>query len=109
MAATLSPLFAATAQTASNLQERADRFLSLANAGYQALYRVQSIAQWDAATDVTPAHDAASAPPARPWPPSPATPPLSSKPRNSCNTAPNCHPSPSSNWSVSSSTPPKAP
>jgi peptidyl-dipeptidase A len=51
---------AASAQTTSALQERADRFLNLANAGYQALYRVNSIAQWDAATDVTPAHDAAS-------------------------------------------------
>jgi peptidyl-dipeptidase A len=51
---------AASAQTPSALQERADQFLNLANAGYQALYRVQSIAQWDAATDVTPAHDAAS-------------------------------------------------
>lgn len=42
------------------LQERADRFLSLVNAGYQALYRVESEAQWKAATDVKPAHDAAS-------------------------------------------------
>jgi len=51
---------AASAQTASSLQDRADRFLDLVNAGYQALYRVQRIAQWNAATDVTPAHDAAS-------------------------------------------------
>lgn len=42
------------------IQERADRFLELLNAGYQALSRVQGEAQWDAATDVTPAHDAAS-------------------------------------------------
>jgi peptidyl-dipeptidase A len=41
-------------------QSRADHFLDLVNASYQALYRVQSEAQWDAATDVTPAHDAAS-------------------------------------------------
>jgi peptidyl-dipeptidase A len=41
-------------------QERADRFLSLVNASYQALYTVNSEAQWLAATDVTPAHDAAS-------------------------------------------------
>ena len=41
-------------------QERADRFLSLLNAGYQALYRVNSNAQWDALTDVSPLHDAAS-------------------------------------------------
>ncbi len=41
-------------------QERADRFLELVNAGYQALYRVESEAQWLAATDVSPVHDAAS-------------------------------------------------
>jgi peptidyl-dipeptidase A len=50
-----SPAFAA-----SPIQERADRFLALANAGYQALYRVNSDAQWLAVTDVTPAHDAAA-------------------------------------------------
>src|SRR5437899_11023139 len=44
---------------ASPIQERADRFLALANAGYQALYRVNSEAQWLAVTDVTPEHDAA--------------------------------------------------
>ena len=44
----------------STIQERADRFLALANAGYQALYRVNSEAQWLGVTDVTPAHDAAS-------------------------------------------------
>jgi len=43
----------------SSTQERADRFLSLVNASYQALYYVESQAQWNAATDVTPAHDAA--------------------------------------------------
>jgi peptidyl-dipeptidase A len=45
---------------ASPVQERADRFLALANAGYQALYRVNSEAQWTAVTDVTPDHDAAA-------------------------------------------------
>ena len=30
------------------------------NASYQALYKVNSEAQWDAVRDVTPAHDAAS-------------------------------------------------
>jgi len=45
---------------ASPIQERADRFLALVNAGYQGLYRVNSEAQWLAVTDVTPAHDAAS-------------------------------------------------
>jgi len=44
----------------SPLQERADRFLTLANAGYQALNHVQQEAAWMASTDVTPAHDAAS-------------------------------------------------
>jgi len=44
---------------ASPIQERADRFLKLANAGYQALYRVNSEAQWLAMSDVTPEHDAA--------------------------------------------------
>src|SRR2546428_13533941 len=46
--------------TASPIQERADRFLKLTNAGYQALYRVNSEAQWTAVTDVTPEHDAAA-------------------------------------------------
>ncbi len=41
-------------------QERADRFLSLVNASYQALVRVNSNAQWAALTDVSPLHDAAS-------------------------------------------------
>src|SRR5262249_59285530 len=33
---------------------------ALANAGYQAVYRVNSEAQWAAITDVTPEHDAAA-------------------------------------------------
>src|SRR6188472_2342028 len=44
----------------SPFQDRADRFLSLANAGYQGLYRVYNEAQWLAVTDVTPQHDAAA-------------------------------------------------
>src|SRR6267143_2755024 len=52
-----SPLVAATK---SPIQERTDRFLALANAGYQALYRVNAEAQWTAVTDVTPDHDAAA-------------------------------------------------
>jgi peptidyl-dipeptidase A len=44
----------------SPIQERADRFLALANAGYQGLYRVNSEAQWLAVTDVSPEHDAAA-------------------------------------------------
>ena len=55
----LVPLLACAA-TKSPIQERADRFLALANAGYQALYRVNSEAQWLAVTDVTPEHDAAA-------------------------------------------------
>src|SRR5207253_1065799 len=43
---------------ASPIQDRADRFLKLANAGFQALYRVNAEAQWRAVTDVTPEHDA---------------------------------------------------
>src|SRR6266576_4560792 len=50
----------APAETKSPIQERADRFLAFANAGYQALYRVNSEAQWTAVTDVTPEHDTAA-------------------------------------------------
>src|SRR5215469_6608868 len=53
----VSPGFA---ETKSPIQERADRFLALANAGYQAVYHVNSEAQWTAVTDVTPEHDAAA-------------------------------------------------
>jgi hypothetical protein len=52
--------FVAFAATKSPIQERADRFLALANSGYQALFRVNSEAQWLAVTDVTPEHDAAA-------------------------------------------------
>jgi len=44
----------------SPIQERADRFLALANAGFQGLYRINAEAQWLAVTDVTPEHDAAA-------------------------------------------------
>jgi peptidyl-dipeptidase A len=53
-------LFVSLGAYASPLQERADRFLKVADAGFQALYRVNSEAQWKAVTDVTPEHDAAS-------------------------------------------------
>jgi peptidyl-dipeptidase A len=53
-------LTASVIRAASPVQERADHFLDLVNAGYQALYRVQSEAQWQASTDVSPAHDAAA-------------------------------------------------
>lgn len=46
------------AQAPASQQDRADRFLKLVNAGYQALYTVEQEAQWKASTDVTPAHDA---------------------------------------------------
>ena len=58
LAADPSP--APTAGNKSALQLRADQFLDLANATYQALYRVNSEAQWKAVTDVSPEHDAAS-------------------------------------------------
>ena len=51
----------AIAFAAIPIQERADRFLELANAGFKALTTVNQEAQWDAARDVTPEHDAASA------------------------------------------------
>src|SRR3954471_11659261 len=51
---------ASGADRTSDVQQRADRFLELVNAAYQQLYRVLSEAQWAAATDVSPAHDAAS-------------------------------------------------
>src|SRR5215475_3370604 len=57
---TLLCLHATVLRAASSAQDRADRFLNLVNASYQALYRVESEAQWLAATDVSPEHDAAS-------------------------------------------------
>jgi len=48
------------AQMTAPLQERADRFLKLVNAGYQSLYYVSSEATWAAATDVKPTNDAAA-------------------------------------------------
>jgi peptidyl-dipeptidase A len=45
---------------AATPQEEADIFLSVVNAGYQGVYRVQSEAQWLALTDVSPEHDAAA-------------------------------------------------
>src|SRR2546423_83563 len=57
LVALVSPAYA---ETKSPMQERADRFLALANAGYQAVYRVNSEAQWAAVTDVTREHDAAA-------------------------------------------------
>ena len=44
----------------SPLQERADRFLTLVNAGYQSLITLRESTDWDVSTDVTPAHEAAA-------------------------------------------------
>ncbi|MFN8586779.1 MAG: M2 family metallopeptidase [Candidatus Eisenbacteria bacterium] len=55
-----APVPAAAAPPVSPIQERADRFLALVNASWQALYTVENHAAWDAATDVSDAHDAAS-------------------------------------------------
>jgi peptidyl-dipeptidase A len=60
LALTISASAFAQEEPVSPLQERADRFLALANASYEALFRVNSEAQWNAVTDVTPQHDAAS-------------------------------------------------
>ncbi len=60
LSAALSSPSPTPAANKSPLQERADQFLALTNAGYQALYRVNSGAQWAAVTDVTPVHDAAA-------------------------------------------------
>ncbi|HTI69654.1 MAG TPA: M2 family metallopeptidase [Candidatus Limnocylindria bacterium] len=49
-----------SALAATPIQERADRFLGLVNASFQALTKVQQEAQWAASTDVSPEHDAAS-------------------------------------------------
>lgn len=60
----LLPVFALglplMAQMAAPVQDRADRFLKLVNAGYQSLYYVASEANWAATSDVKPEHDAAS-------------------------------------------------
>ncbi len=42
------------------VQERADRFLAIAGAGYQALITIRENTDWDANVDVTPAHEAAA-------------------------------------------------
>ena len=46
------------AQMTAPLQDRADRFLKLVNAGYQSLTYVAAQASWEAASDVKPEHDA---------------------------------------------------
>ena len=56
----LAGLAAGSLGAATPVQDRAEQFLHLVNAGYQALYRVENEALWKASTDVTPVHDAAS-------------------------------------------------
>jgi len=48
------------AQMAAPVQDRADRFLKLVNAGYQSLTYVAQQASWNAASDVKPEHTAAA-------------------------------------------------
>lgn len=48
------------AQMTAPLQDRADRFLSLVNAGYQSLTYVAQQASWNAASNVKPENDAAA-------------------------------------------------
>jgi len=55
-----TPAPAPSPASASPLQERADRFLALFSAGYQSLIAVRESTGWDAAVDVSPAHDAAA-------------------------------------------------
>ncbi|HEY3662421.1 MAG TPA: M2 family metallopeptidase [Chthoniobacterales bacterium] len=55
-----SPAPTSATEGKSQVQDQADRFLALVNSSYQALYKINSLAQWDAMRDVTPAHDAAS-------------------------------------------------
>jgi peptidyl-dipeptidase A len=60
--AALAVLFTAAVSAADRnpTQERADRFLMLVNASYQALSYVEQEAQWAASTDVSPVHDASA-------------------------------------------------
>ncbi|MBL9134301.1 MAG: M2 family metallopeptidase [Verrucomicrobiales bacterium] len=53
-------LVALSVRGESALQARANQFLTLVNSAHQAMYRVESEAQWKAATDVKPEHDAAA-------------------------------------------------
>ena len=54
----LAPLVEAAPPSAT--QERANRLLLLVNSAYKSLITVENNAQWNALTDVTPAHDAAN-------------------------------------------------
>ena len=48
------------AQVSAPLQDRADRFLKVVNAGYQSLTYVNQQAVWNAASNVSPANDVAA-------------------------------------------------
>ncbi len=56
----LAVLLPLRADPPSPLQERADRFLALANAGYQSLISLRESTDWDANTDATAPHEAAA-------------------------------------------------
>lgn len=58
LAALLSTASLLRAADVNPTQERADRFLALVNASYQAIYYVEAEAQWKASTDVSDVHDA---------------------------------------------------
>lgn len=60
LAAQLLSVWAFSVQAEGSPQERAQQFLTLINSAHQAMYRVESEAQWKAATDVKPEHDAAA-------------------------------------------------
>ena len=55
-----SGLLPLRADQAPPIQERADRFLELANASYQALITLRESTDWDATADVTPVNEAAA-------------------------------------------------
>src|SRR5258708_5642329 len=60
VAVLLAALPLGRAADTNSTQERADRFLLLVNSTYKALITIEGNAQWDAITDVSPVHDAAS-------------------------------------------------
>ena len=60
VAVLLATATSAFAADTNPMQERADRFLALTNSTYQALVTIEGNTIWDASTDVSPVHDAAS-------------------------------------------------
>ena len=104
---TVVGLAAGSLTAAIPVQERADQFLGLVNAGYQALYRVENEALWKAATDVKPVHDASSETAGRARAAFNGNPPSSARPAISLPTAPNSPTSRSASSNAASSTPPR--